>query len=328
MKLMNVDFKILNKVKSALLSMQRLQWEQGCTAQAFLEWGELDLVTQLAKAAVMRQDKDGRLGVMEKNESVDDPAAVGEALLTVARLTGDESFKKASDKMLFYLMNRAPKTIDGIIYHFNIKNEVWVDAFYMAPPFLAFAGEIDEAMKQVKGFRKYLFDENKNLHSHIWDDDMKDFGRKDFWGVGNGWAIAGMTRLIKMLSDERKEEKKYLIKYVKDNIDGCLKYQREDGLYHDVLDNMDSFVDTNVSQMLAYGIYRGIAEGYIDESYLKYAEKSRAAAYKKVDEYGFVTDVCGVPDFLRPSLAPEGQVFFILMEAAANDLKNKNNRGM
>lgn len=323
MELMNVDFGVLNKVKSALLALQRHQWEQGCAAQAFLEWGEMDMVTQLAKSAAYRQDKDGRLGVMERNVAVDDPASVGEALLTVAKLTGDDSLKKASDKMLFYLMKRAPKTIDGIIYHFNDKNQVWVDAFYMAPPFLAFAGEIDEAMKQVKGFRKYLYDENKKLHSHIWDDDINDFGRKDFWGVGNGWAIAGMTRVIKMLPADRKEDREYLIKYVKDNIDGCLKYQREDGLYHDVLDNTDSFVDTNVGQMVAYGIYRGVDEGYIDKSYLKYAEKTRAAAYKKVDGYGFVTDVCGIPDFLRSSIAPEGQVFFILMEAAANDLKNK-----
>jgi unsaturated rhamnogalacturonyl hydrolase len=323
MTLKDVDFGILNKVRGALLSMQRLQWEQGCAAQAFLEWGDMDTVAQLARSAVMRQDKDGRLGVMEKNESVDDPAAVGEALITAARQTGEAYFKAAADKMLFYLKYRAPKTIDGILYHFNMKNQVWIDEFYMAPPFLAFAGEIDEALKQARGLRKYLFNENEKLHSHIWDDDINDFGRKDFWGVGNGWAIAGLTRLIKMLPEERKDDREYLIRYVSDCIDGCLRYQREDGLYHDVLNDRNSFVDTNAGQMIAYGIYRGVAGGYIPESYLEYAEKSRLAAYGKVDAYGFVTDVCGVPDFVRASLAPEGQAFFILMEAAVNDLIKK-----
>ena len=79
-------------------------------------------------------------------------------------------------------------------------------------------------------------------------------------------------------------------------------------------------METNVGQMVAYAIYRGVARGYIDESYLKYADKAREAAYSKVDEYGFVQGVCGAPTFDYPGVAPEGQAFFILMEAAVRDL--------
>jgi unsaturated rhamnogalacturonyl hydrolase len=320
----NVDYEIVNKVKSSLLSLQRFQWEQGCTAQALLEFdGYSSLIAQFCKSAVIRNNKDGRVGIMEKNESVDDPAAIGEALLLSAEETGDEELKKAADKLYFYLKYRAPKTTDGIIYHFNIKNEVWVDAYYMAPPFICKYGDIDEAMKQIKGFRKYLFDENKRMLSHIWDDDAGTFGRKDFWGVGNGWAAAGLTRVVKMLPEDRKEEKKYLISYLKSLIDGCVAWQRDDGLFHDVLDNPATFVETNVGQMLAYSIYRGVTEGYIAESYLKYADKARDAAYGKVDGYGFVHGVCGAPTFDHSGIAPEGQVFFILMEAAARDLYEK-----
>lgn len=316
-----VNYETVNKVKSALLSFQRFQWEQGCTAQALLEFdGFSDQIVQLCKAALVRKSKDGRVGVMEKNESVDDPAAIGEALIVSAEKTGDESLKKAADKLYYYLKYRAPKTVDGIIYHFNIKNQVWVDAYYMAPPFLCKYGDIDEALKQIKGFRKYLYDENKKLLSHIWDDDLGDFARKDFWGVGNGWAVAGITRVIDMLPSDRAEDREYLISYVRDLIDGCVACQREDGLFHDVLDDPDSFVETNVGQMVAYAIYRGVARGYIDESYLKYADKAREAAYSKVDEYGFVQGVCGAPTFDYPGVAPEGQAFFILMEAAVRDL--------
>lgn len=319
-----VDDSVVQKVKMAFYSLQRFQWEQGCLAQALLEYdGYSAEIVQVCKSTIVRNYKDGRIGMMEKNEAVDDPAAIGEALVVSAQTTKDPELKTAADKLYFYLKYRAPKTTDGIIYHFNIKNEVWVDAYYMAPPFLCKYGDIDEAMKQIKGFRKYLFDEKACLLSHIWDDDIHDFGRKAFWGVGNGWAAAGLTRVLAMLPDDRQEDKQYLIDYIQKLVDGAVRWQREDGLYHDVLNDPDSFVETNVGQMIAYTIYRGVARGNLDSKYLTYADKARDAAYAKVDEYGFVQGVCGIPDFLRSSIAPEGQAFFILMEAAARDLYEK-----
>ncbi len=43
----------------------------------------------------------------------------------------------------------------------------------------------------------------------------------------------------------------------------------------------------------------------------------RRAARGKVDDLGYVRDVCGSPTFEKPGIATEGQAFFILMEAAA-----------
>ena len=79
----------IEKVKMAMLSMQRYAWEQGVAAQALLELGEKDLVILLAKDAVLRQWPDGRLAVVSSNHGVTDPAANGEAVLFAAQQTGD-----------------------------------------------------------------------------------------------------------------------------------------------------------------------------------------------------------------------------------------------
>ncbi|MHB8129758.1 MAG: glycoside hydrolase family 88 protein [Mobilitalea sp.] len=319
--------ELIQKVKTAMLCIQRFQWEQGCAAQAILEYeGLTDEVIMLCEATVLRSAKDGRVGVMDKNESVDDPAAIGEALIVAVEKTKSPNFTEAVESLYQYLKCKAPRTKDGVLYHFDgdwAKEQIWVDAYYMAPPFLCKYGDADEAMKQIKGYRKYLYHEDKRLLSHIWDDHNNKFGRVDFWGVGNGWTVAGLHRVIAMLGDDRKEDKQYLIDYVKALLDGCVIYQREDGLFHNVLDNPDSFIETNVGQMIAYTIYRGVKFGYLDRSYLTYADKARAAAYSKVDEYGFVRGVCGMPMFDAPGVATEGQAFFILMEAAARDLYEK-----
>ncbi len=311
--------RVLEKVKRAMLCMQRYAWEQGVAAQALLESGERDLAILMAKDAVLRQLEDGRLAVVSSNQGVTDPAANGEAVLFAADVTGDPKLRHGAEEMLKYLIYRAPRTKDGTLHHIADKPQVWIDSVYMAPPFLAVAGRPDEAVRQIEGFRRLLWDGKKKLFSHIWDEGANDFFRKDFWGVGNGWAAAGMTRVIRSLPNKMTAERDRIEGYVTDVIEGCLAYQRKDGLFHDVVDNPDSFVETNLAQMLAYSIYRGLQGGWLDRSYRSKADRMREAALRKVDEFGLVQDVCGAPNFESPGTAVEGQAFFLLMEAAFQD---------
>jgi unsaturated rhamnogalacturonyl hydrolase len=310
----------LTKVMNAMLAMQRRAWEQGVAAQALLELGEADWVVLLAKDAVVNQLKDGRLALNEGKGAVADPASNGEPLLFAAERTGDPALRSAADRMLEFLLVKAPRTPDGLIYHNYIENQIWVDACYMAPPFLAVAGHLEEAVRQLEGYRERLLDPETELWYHIWDEDLQDYARELFWGVGNGWAAAGMARVIETLPDAMSAEKARLVGHVTSLLDACLAHQREDGLFHDILDDPTTFVETNTAQMLAYTIYRGVAGEWLDRSYLEAADRMRAAAHGKVDEFGLVQGVCGAPHFNRSGTATEGQAFFLLMEAAKRDL--------
>jgi unsaturated rhamnogalacturonyl hydrolase len=310
----------IQKVIYAMLAMQRRAWEQGVAAQALLELGETDLAVLLAKDAVVNQLKDGRLGLNEGRGPVADPASNGEPVLFAAKITGAPRLQKAAEQMLEFLLYKAPRTREGIIFHNYIENMIWVDAFYMAPPFLAVAGHPEEAVKQVVGYRKILFNPEKKLYYHIWDEDKQEFERKLFWGVGNGWAAAGMTRVIKALPESMRNEKALIAGFVREVLEGCLRFQRDDGLFHDILDDPATFIETNAAQMFSYSIYRGVKAGWLDNVYLKYADKIRMAVYQKVDQFGLVQGVCGAPNFNRSGTATEGQAFFLLMEAAYHDL--------
>jgi unsaturated rhamnogalacturonyl hydrolase len=312
--------ELVEKVKMSMLAMQREAWEQGVAMQALLEWGDRDMVVRMAHGAVLRIDEAGRLGMVSDNHGVTDPAANGEGVLFAAKETGDPAFKDAAGRMLRYLLKTAPRTAGGTFHHIDHKPQVWVDSIYMAPPFLAVAGEPAEAVRQIDGFRRILWDEKAGLFSHIWDEGNKSFERKAHWGVGNGWAAAGMTRVVRALPASMNAEKERLSGYVREVLDACLEYRRADGLFHDVVDDPKSFVETNLAQMLAYTIFRGVADGRLPKSYLAEAGIMRRAATAKVDALGYVRDVCGSPTFEKPGTATEGQAFFILMEAAARDV--------
>lgn len=313
----------IQKVIRAMLAMQRRAWEQGVAAQALLELGETELTVLLAKDAVVNQLKDGRLGLNEGNGPVADPASNGEPVLFAARITGDKGIQAAAERMLDFLLYKAPRTRQGIIYHNYIENRLWVDALYMVPPFLAVAGQPQEAVKQIIGYRKTLLNPEKQLYYHIWDEDLQAFERELFWGVGNGWAAAGLTRAIRSLPETMQEEKTLLVNFVREVVDGCLAHQRTDGLFHNIIDDSKTFVETNLAQMLGYSMYRGVRGGWLESEYLKPADRMREAVYQKVDEFGLVQGVCGAPNFDRPGTASEGQAFFLLMEAAWRDLNNE-----
>lgn len=311
---------MIPRVMNAMLAMQRRAWEQGVAAQALLELGESAWVVLLAKDAVVNQLKDGRLALIEGRGPVADPAANGEPLLHAATVTGDPALRQAADRMLEFLLYKAPRTRDGLIYHNAIENQIWVDACYMAPPFLAVAGYPEEAVRQLVGYRQRLFDAQAHLFYHIWDEDLQAYARQLFWGVGNGWAAAGMARVIRALPERMGRDRALLVGFVKELLDGCLVHQRADGLFHDILDDPETFVETNAAQMLATTIYRGVAGGWLDAAYLPDADRMRAAAHAKVDAYGLVQGVCGAPHFNRSGTATEGQAFFLMMEAAHGEL--------
>jgi rhamnogalacturonyl hydrolase YesR len=306
--------------------MQRHSWEQGVAAQAFLELGERDLVVLMAREAVLRQHPDGRLALVGGVNAVTDPAAVGEAVLFATRITGDARLQDAADRMRDYLLHTAPRNAAGTLYHIIDRPQIWVDSMYMAPPFLAAAGCPAEAVRQIEGFRAVLWHAQARLYAHQWDEGMQTWARAAHWGVGNGWAAAGLARVIAALPPEMAAERARLVAYARDLIASCLSHQRPDALYHDVVDDPSTFVEVNLAQMLAYTIYRGMHDGWLDARFRDHADRMRQAAHARVDAYGLVQGVCGAPHFDHPGTAPEGQAFFLLMESAYQRLQGARRR--
>ncbi|MDR1105126.1 MAG: glycoside hydrolase family 88 protein [Treponema sp.] len=306
----------ISRVKTALLAMQRHSWEQGTAMQAFLEQSDMDIVTAMAKEAVYRSIPDGRAAIIGNYDAVTDPCSVGEALLAACRKTGDPALKQGYDALLEWALHKAPRNSGGIVYHVESKPQFWSDSMYMLPPFLAAAGYYREALVNAYGYWDVLFDAEAKLVCHMWDDGAKSFVRKAHWGGGNGWTLAAFARLYDLLPSGHEQDRQKIAGMGRILADSVLSYMRGDGLFHDIVDDPGSFVETNLSQMLAYALYRGIYSKWLPESYRASAEKLYAAARKKIDSYGLVQDCCGAPSFDKPGVAPEGQAFYLLMEAA------------
>jgi len=305
----------IQKALSAAMAMQRRDWEQGILAQALLEAGDRERVILLSKAAAAQSTPDGRMGVVVSGGATD-PAMGGEAYAKAAEWTADAQLRRCVDGLLEWIRHKAPRSADGVLYHVLDAPQMWSDGFSGAPPFLAAMGFYDEALAQVDGYWQRLWSPERKLLAHIWDEGKHSFADGNFWGGGNGWAAAGLARVIRCLPADRAKDRERLAVFARAIIDGCLAHQRSDGLFHDVVDRPSSFVETNLAQMLAYASYEGVAQGWLPTGYLAHANRMRAAARAKLDRFGFVQGVCSAPNFDHPGISTEGQAFCIRMEAA------------
>jgi unsaturated rhamnogalacturonyl hydrolase len=260
----------------------------------------------------------GRLSQLGVDPGVTDAGAAGEAVIFAALSTGDPKLTQGAERMLGYFLRRAPRSAAGVLFHQvpSPDGELWSDSTWMAPPFLALAGQPEDAVRQLRGLRQRLLLPGKKLLAHRWNETQGRWIRQAPWGVGNGWAMAGMARVLAHLPPSMAAEREELAAWARELVEGCLAHQRPDGLFHDVVDDPGTFVETNLSQMLAWTIYRGVAAGWLDRDLLARAEVLRHAVVGKVDARGYVQDVCGSPFFDRPGTAAEGQAFYLMMEAA------------
>lgn len=318
----------LEKVKKAMLAVQRYPWEQGVCMQALYENGDIETAVAMAHDAVLRQQEDGRLAVINSNIAVTDPAANGVVVKKAYDITGDTFYLTAANKMLDYLMTKAPRTDKGILCHNEVSfhqgfspNQIWADSIYMAPPFLAEMGEIEEAFKQISGMYDYLINPKSGLLRHIFDAGTNLFVRDKLWATGNGWALMGMAAVSeKAQACNKNQIAKKLNAMSKNLLDNLLKYQLSDGRFHDILDDENSFVDGASAMMTAAYIYRSIKNKTLPESYKPYADKVLETMENYVDSYGIIHGVCGCPNFVSEGTSAESMAAYIMMHSWFYDL--------
>lgn len=313
----------VEKVKMAMLSIQRYPWEQGVCMQAIYESGDIKTAIAMAHDAVLRQTDDGRLAVINDNIAVTDPAANGCIVKYAYDITKDDFYLTGAKRMLDYLLYKAPRTSNNTLCHNEISfhegysaNQIWADSIYMAPPFLATMGYLDEAFNQINNMIDYLLDESTGLLRHIYDASLNKFVRDKIWATGNGWALLGCASVIDIaIKENRLDIADCLSATANKLLYNMLKYQLHDGRFHDILNEQDSFIDGTSAMMMSAYIYRSIINHTLDISYCKYADKVTETIENYIDDYGIIHEVCGCPHFLSSGTSAESMAAYIMMHS-------------
>ncbi|PZX46336.1 glycoside hydrolase family 88 protein [Algoriphagus chordae] len=90
------------------------------------------------------------------------------------------------------------------------------------------------------------------------------------WARGGAWTLLGFVRTMAELKDEMQDQE--VINKFKEGVDYAIAMQQENGLWNGFM-NSENAPDTSGSAGISAAILIGVREGFLPESYRKYAEK-------------------------------------------------------
>lgn len=231
-------------------------------------------------------------------EELDDCGAMGASVIEVHRRDQQERYRAYIDQAANHILTRQSRLEDGtLVRSFPHQWTLWADDLYMSLSFLARMGEwsgdgryFDDAAQQVINFHKYLFDEQKGFMPHCWYSDVDRRGVA-FWGRANGWAMVAQVDLLDRLP-QNHPQRDTLLALLRRHILGIAQYQSGEGLWHQLLDKVDSYLETSCSAMFTYTIARAVNQGYIEPRYASIAQRGWEGVQSKIRADGQVEGVC------------------------------------
>ena len=221
---------------------------------------------------------------------------IGVSLIETYEITGNPKLLPVIHAVGNAVMTHIPTFPDGT--YFRVKT-MWADDLYMSCPFLARLYRLTgdktyekQVHRQVAGFKKRLWMENEKLFSHIYFPEEEQMSGIP-WGRGNGWIAVTLTEILTLLPKENPHWQEELTLF-QEYMEGVKACQDETGMWHQVLNEADSYLETSCTAMFLLSMSRGVGEGWLDkERYLPCIQKAWTALLKhSVDAVGDVYGVC------------------------------------
>lgn len=232
--------------------------------------------------------------------SLDDSGSMCAAMIKAQRagIIGAE-LRPITDTLADWIANKQYRFSDGTLARNRpLANSLWLDDLFMGVPALAQMGKLtgdtkyyDDAVKQILQFSERMFVKEKGLYMHGWVQEM-DYHPAFHWGRANGWAILTMAELLDVLPENHPGRAKVLEQY-RAHVRGLAACQSQDGLWHQLLDRSDTYLETSASAIFVYAIAHGINQGWISAlAHGPMVIVGWNAIAKKVNEKGQVEGTC------------------------------------
>ncbi|KAI9448536.1 Six-hairpin glycosidase-like protein [Lactarius indigo] len=323
----------------------RHSWELGTLAEALteFEWSKLGVfsphsippparlahsqaadVLSIAETVVAEKPPDS-LPLINGDGAVGDPASIGVAVLLRDRTLqdpGNTTFADAAAGQLDYLLNVAPRAPNGAISHRQSQVQLWADFVYMAPPFIAYYGALEDGPTCQK-LLQTAYDQVR-LYREVFTSRSAMGRTPTHWGTGNAWAAAGALRVLVTIKGSSaahamKSQQNDLVRWVGEILDGAWKFQLENGTLLNYLDQPDSFPDSSSTALMAASTFRW-ASITGNDTHIPAATRALRLIRANLDNQGWLLDTVDPETFSSPSPpgvhSPEGQSFVLLLEAA------------
>ncbi|MDR1483265.1 MAG: glycoside hydrolase family 88 protein [Planctomycetaceae bacterium] len=175
----------------------------------------------------------------------------------------------------------------------------YVDSLFTGPPTLAMLYSVTKNEKYLQWMDAFFWDVHKTLYdkeTNLFYRDARFFpnkmktpdGKKILWSRGNGWAFAGIARILKYLPKDHVSYKRYeqLFREMASALKSC---QSSEGFWYPNLADAAQFPvkETSGTAFFVYGFAYGVNNGILEKDiYLPVVEKGWKVLCESVSDEG------------------------------------------
>jgi len=238
------------------------------------------------------------LHLLFRTEELDDCGALGAGLIEIYQNNKNKAYREYIDEAARHIMKGQHRLDDGTLSRtFPVNMTIWADDLYMSVPFLARMGKLtndskyfDEAVKQVIQFNDYLYNPANQLYFHGWYSDNKQ-NNVAHWGRCNGWVVFAEADLLQYLPQDHPKRDR-VIAILRNHLIGISRFQARSGLWHQLLDRPDSYLETSASAMFTYAIAKAVNNGWIEDRYIDVAINGWKGINTMITGDGNIENIC------------------------------------
>ncbi len=243
-----------------------------------------------------------------RGKRLDDNGPMGASLIDLQKKHKCRAFQDYINTTADHLLYAEPRLDDTTIARlWPHENTIWADDAFMAISFMARMGEatgddrwFTDAATQILNYTRYLWCPEKQIYYHCYHTDNQEHGVAH-WSRANGWVFMATADLLTRMPEDHPL-RQAVIDNFKQQASGVARYQGANGLWHQVLDKVDSYEEITGTAMFTFGIARGVKQGWLHPDFIYVAQQGLKGMMRKITAEGDVTAIC-VGTGIMPSLA-------------------------
>lgn len=279
------------------ISFEDWEWEIGVGMYGFWHYAQHKQDEDLQQSILTWYEQQIRQGLPERQINTTAPMIT---LALVAQKYQRQDLLVLVNDWADGLLRDLARTEEGGFQHVVKEQpnhgQIWDDTLFMTCLFLGTAGVIleredliDEASYQFLLHTRYLSDPKTGLWYHGWTFLDKHHFAGVFWGRGNAWITVAIPEFISLLGDRLNTGvRRYLEQVVVRQVNSLCRCQAENGMWHTVLDDALSPIESSATAGISLGILRGVRLGLLDSDVISHGLRGTKAVIESIDEQGLV----------------------------------------
>ncbi|MCR5280038.1 MAG: glycoside hydrolase family 88 protein [Lachnospiraceae bacterium] len=223
------------------------------------------------------------------------------AMCLVGQHEDRKDYLAVCDEWAKWIYESFPRTKEGGFQHITSDtlndSELWDDTLYMTVLFLAQYGVmtkndkyIEEAVYQFLLHIKYLTDRKTGMWFHGWSFNERGNFAEALWGRGNCWITMAIPEFLSIV-DLKGADRRFLVNALLRQAEALKEFQSENGMWHTLVDDPTSYVESSATCGFAYGLLKAVHMGLIPSEFEAVALKALDPIIGYINAEGVVEQV-------------------------------------